>query len=78
MRALLRCAGLTVRFEDDCSRAHHDQAERLTDAFEADAAAIAAAIGRPALDELVAAHRLWSEWLAAGRVRKFALVAEKL
>ena len=53
-------------------------AERLTDAFAADATAIAAQIGRRALDELVAAHRLWSEWLAAGRVRKLAFVAEKL
>ena len=52
-------------------------AERLADAFAADATAIAAQIGRQALDELVAAHRLWSEWLATGRVRKLAFVAEK-
>ena len=30
-----------------------------------------------AFEELVAAHRLWSDWLTEGRVRKFALVAEK-
>ena len=29
------------------------------------------------MSELLAAHQLWSDWLAAGRVRKFALVAEK-
>jgi hypothetical protein len=29
------------------------------------------------LDELVTSHRLWSDWLAAGRVRKLALVAER-
>ena len=29
------------------------------------------------VDELIDAHRLWSDWLARGRVRKFALVAEK-
>ena len=29
------------------------------------------------LDELLAAHRLWSEWLATGRVRKLALVTER-
>jgi hypothetical protein len=34
-------------------------------------------IGRRALDELLAAHRLWIEWLDAGRVRKLALVAER-
>jgi hypothetical protein len=27
--------------------------------------------------ELIAAHELWSDWLGRGRVRKFALVAEK-
>jgi hypothetical protein len=26
---------------------------------------------------LIAAHRLWSQWLESGRVRKFAFVAEK-
>ena len=50
-------------------------ADSLIDAFAADATAIAAQIGRPALDDLLAAHRLWSEWLATGRVRKFAIVA---
>ena len=31
-----------------------------------------------ALEELLAAHRLWSDWLRDGRVRKFAFVAEKM
>ena len=78
MRALLQRAGLTVVCEDDCSRAHREMAERLSDAFAADANAIATQIGEQALDELLRAHRLWSEWLAAGRVRKVAFVAEKL
>ena len=43
-----------------------------------DAEAIAAQIGRRALDELLAAHGLWSEWLDEGRVRKLALVAERV
>jgi hypothetical protein len=34
-------------------------------------------IGRRALDELLAAHRLWVQWLGEGRVRKLALVAER-
>jgi hypothetical protein len=49
----------------------------LLAAFEADAANIAAQIGQGALDELLAAHRLWSAWLRDGRVRTFAFVAEK-
>ena len=52
-------------------------ADALIAAFSADAAEIAVQIGRRALDELLAAHRLWSEWLRDGRVRKFAFVAEK-
>jgi hypothetical protein len=52
-------------------------AQALADAFAADAEAIAAQIGRRALDELLTAHRLWIEWLDEGRVRKLALVAER-
>ena len=77
MGALLERAGMVVRWQTDCSRSHHATAVSLIDAFTADAAAIAAQIGRQALDDLIAAHRLWSEWLATGRVRKFAIVAEK-
>ena len=70
-------AGLAVTWQEDHSRAHRATAAALADAFAADAEDIAAQIGRRALDELLAAHRLWIEWLDAGRVRKLALVAEK-
>jgi hypothetical protein len=53
-------------------------AAALIDAFAADATAIASVVGRPALDDLLAAHRLWRDWLETGRVRKIALVAERL
>jgi hypothetical protein len=52
--------------------------DSLSDAFAADATDIAAQIGRPALEELLASHRLWSDWLGEGRVRKIAFVAEKV
>jgi hypothetical protein len=52
-------------------------ADSLIAAFEADASSIAAHIGPGALDELLAAHRLWSDWLGEGRIRKLAVVAEK-
>jgi SAM-dependent methyltransferase len=77
MRTLLERAGLVVRWQADWSRAHRRVAEALIDAFAADATAITARIGRRALDELLASHRLWSEWLATGRVRKIAFVTEK-
>ncbi|MEA2179739.1 MAG: hypothetical protein QOG77_3036 [Solirubrobacteraceae bacterium] len=70
-------AGLEVVWQEDHSRAHRAVAQALADAFAADAEGIAAHIGRRALDDLLAAHRLWIEWLDAGRVRKLALVAER-
>jgi hypothetical protein len=69
--------GLVVRWREDCSRSHRATAELLIDAIAADAVDIAAQIGRKALEELMAAHRLWSDWLREGRVRKLAVVAEK-
>ena len=75
MLALLDRAGLAVRRQVDWSGSHLATADALANAFAADAAAIAAQIGQPALDDLLAAHRLWSEWLGTGRVRKLALVA---
>jgi len=77
LHALLARAGLVVRWQKDCSPSHRAVAESLTDAFAADAPAIASQIGRRALDELLTAHRLWSQWLASGRVRKIAVVAER-
>ncbi len=77
MLACLGRAGLVVCWQDDCSLSHRAIADSLIDAFAADAVNIAAQIGRRALDDLLAAHRLWSDWLQEGRVRKFAFVAEK-
>ena len=78
MLTCLRRVGLGVRWQDDCSRAHAAMADSLRRAFAADAPAIARQIGRRALDDLLAAHRLWSDWLRDGRIRKFVFVAEKL
>ena len=58
-------------------RAHRAIADALTAAFIGDAADIAEQIGVRALDDLIAAHELWSDWLGSGRVRKLALVAER-
>jgi hypothetical protein len=77
MATSLERAGLVITWQEDHSRAHRAMAQALARAFAADAAGIAAQIGRRALDELVAAHRLWVEWLNEGRVRKLALVAER-
>jgi SAM-dependent methyltransferase len=77
LTASLERAGLAISWQEDHSRAHRTTAQALHDAFAADADAIAAEIGRQALDDLLAAHKLWVEWLDAGRVRKLAVVAER-
>jgi SAM-dependent methyltransferase len=77
LTAMLERAGLRVTWQEDHTLAHHATARALHDAFAADASAIAAHIGRRALDELLAAHRLWIDWLGEGRVRKLAIVAER-
>jgi SAM-dependent methyltransferase len=76
--SLLGRIGLRVRWQADYSRSHRAVAESLLEEFVADATAIATQIGRTALEELLTAHRLWSDWLRDGRVRKLALVAEKV
>ena len=70
--------GLVVRLQEDHTESHAATAEALTEAFVADADEIAAQIGDRALEELLRAHRLWSDWMRSGRVRKVALVAEKV
>jgi SAM-dependent methyltransferase len=75
--ACLERAGLDVRLQEDWSSSHRAVADSLIGAFAADAAGISAQIGERALAELLAAHRLWSDWLQTGRVRKIAFVAER-
>lgn len=77
MTACLERVGLRVRWQQECTQSHRATAEALATAFTAEAPAIVNRLGRRALDDLLAAHRLWSDWFANGRVRKFALVAEK-
>ena len=77
MRRMLEQAGFVVRRMGDCSASHGAAAASLLNAYAADAPAIASQIGQAALDDLLAAHRLWVEWLDSGRVRKVSVVAEK-
>lgn len=77
MLASLDRVGLVVRCQEDCTPSHAAMAQSLSEAFAADAGEIAAEIGDRALEELLRAHRLWADWLHAGRVRKIAVVAEK-
>jgi len=73
----LERVGLRVRWQEECTESHGAVVDSLINSFVSEASEIAAHIGHRALDELLAAHRLWSDWLREGRVRKFAIMAEK-
>jgi SAM-dependent methyltransferase len=75
--ALLDDAGLDVTWQEECTAAHSATAAAILRSFRADSERIAQGIGKQAAVELITAHQLWTEWLSGGRVRKFALVAEK-
>ena len=77
LTGVLRGAGLTVIWQQECSSSHHLTATELLRCYRAESSEIAGEIGGRATAELIEAHQLWSEWLGNGRVRKFAMVAEK-
>jgi SAM-dependent methyltransferase len=77
LTAMLREAGLTVTWQQECTASHQATATALLGSFRADSSQIARQIGTRALTELISAHQLWCDWLGSGRVRKFALVVEK-
>ena len=70
-------AGLAVTWQQEYSSAHHAVATALLRCYRTDSAQIAGQIGEQATAELITAHQLWNDWLGSGRVRKFAMVAEK-
>ena len=77
LMGMLRGAGLTVIWRQQCSTSHHAMATALLRRYRADSLEIADQIGTQATVELITAHQLWSDWLGSGRVRKFTMVAEK-
>ena len=77
LTGVLRNAGLTVIWRQEYSSSHHAIATALLRCYRAHSPQIAGQIGKQATAELITAHQLWSDWLGSGRVRKFAMVAEK-
>jgi len=77
LTGVLSEAGLTVIWRQVYSDSHHAIARALLRCYRADSPQIADQIGTQATAELITAHQLWSDWLGSGRVRKFAMVAEK-
>jgi ubiquinone/menaquinone biosynthesis C-methylase UbiE len=77
LTGVLGQAGLTVAWQQEYSSAHYSAATALLDCYLAHSREIAGQIGKRATEELITAHGLWSDWLGSGRVRKFAMVAQK-
>jgi SAM-dependent methyltransferase len=77
LTVLLRDSGLSVIWRQEYSASHHAIATALLRCYQADSPQIAGEIGTQATADLITAHQLWSDWLGSGRVRKFAMVAEK-
>ena len=73
--AELARAGLRVESVDDLTASHRRTAAALADAFEMHRTTIAARLGSRVVDDLLAAHWLWADWLGGGRVRKYGVVA---
>jgi SAM-dependent methyltransferase len=74
---VLRRAGLTVSWQQEHSSSHQATATALLRSYRADSPQIADEIGTRSTSELITAHQRWSDWLGNGRVRKFAMVAQK-
>ena len=77
LTGVLRGAGLMVIWQQEYSSSHQAIATALHRSYRAESSQIAERIGTQATAELITAHRLWSDWLGRGRVRKFAMVAKK-
>jgi SAM-dependent methyltransferase len=77
MKSELGRARLAVRWELDVTAAHRDAAAALLAAYHADSPAIREQIGDRATDDLLAAHRIWVDWLGSRRVRKLLVMAER-
>lgn len=74
----LESAGMQVNSLEESSDDHCAVAEGLLSAYHRSAAEIGSAGGIELLDALLESHRLWRDWLREGRIRKFAVVAERV
>lgn len=75
---LLADHGLVPSFESDCTGAHLAVVEALVREFTERRAQLAPLVGAPAVGRLLAGHRLWESWFQSGRMRKVALVAQRV
>lgn len=78
---LLSCleqAGLRVLWWRECTQSHREVVDSLVLRLGATAGELGRPAEGPTLNQLLRGHRLWSDWLQQGRVRKFAFVTERI
>ncbi|MFL6153138.1 MAG: SAM-dependent methyltransferase [Ornithinibacter sp.] len=78
LRADLEHHGLRVTWCTELTASHLATVDALVSAYAAVAPALVPTTGEGAVTGILTAHRTWGRWLREGRVRKFALVAEKV
>jgi len=76
--ALLESHGFRPVQVEDHTGQHAAMAWRLTAAYNRHRGALCRAMGTEACNEMLAEHRQWVTWLTARRVRKLAMVAERV
>ena len=74
----LEHSGLRVSWCSELTASHLATVDALVGAYDDVAPRLAPATGEGAVAGILTAHRTWARWLREGRVRKFALVAEKV
>lgn len=75
LHEVLERSGFTITSQRDRSAAHREVVDSLLTELTTREPAITAQIGPSRIEHLLTSHRLWSEWLGTGRIRKFAIVA---
>lgn len=70
-------AGLRTVWRQDWTEVHEAVARALAASYANLLATMPAGRDRDAVAALVDSHRLWAEWLGAGRIRKLAVVTER-
>ncbi len=73
----LEHSGFRVTWQEDLTASHLATVDALVAAYAAVAPGVVPATGDGTVTGILAAHRTWARWLREGRVRKFAVVAEK-
>ena len=69
---------MRIVWQEAWSRSHADTARALAASYANLLVTVPPGPDRDVVVALLDSHRVWAEWLRAGRIRKFAVVAERV